>query len=77
MVKSGDVSVTLLLLKAGARRNTTLRGQSSDVRSALVHRSGESHQLNVEMFARSILKVPHTVEAGEESMLLLTAVLDG
>jgi len=81
IAKRRDLSVTLLMLRAGARlaehaaqRSITVQVWSGAVNFAA---AGAVHVLRAGMICVLDHQVPHAVEALEESVLLLTAGLGG
>jgi quercetin dioxygenase-like cupin family protein len=81
LVKHRDLTVTVLLLRKGARLNEhTARGSISlqVIAGAVRFRAaGDEKTLAAGMLCVLEREVPHAVEALEESTLLLTAALPG
>lgn len=79
VVKNDDLSVTLVMLKAGAhlKEHTARKAASVQVLSGRIRFSSGSaaRELGAGMLAMVEGAVPHAVEALEESTLLVTAAL--
>lgn len=79
IVKNNDLTVSLLMLKAGAHlhEHTARKAVSVQVLSGRVRlgAAGADHELGPGMLAIIEGGVPHAVEALEESAVLLTAAL--